>query len=66
MTQEYPPMMTTAEAAEYLGLPPLTVRRMARDGELPALKIGRQWRLKKTLLDQWVAKGALNNIEKES
>ena len=49
------PIMTVEEVAKYLSLHPLTVRRLARDGEIPAFKIGRQWRVKKALLERWIA-----------
>lgn len=48
-------IMTVDEVAKYLSLHPLTVRRLARDGEIPAFKIGRQWRVKKALLEQWIS-----------
>jgi excisionase family DNA binding protein len=50
-----PDMMTIAEVAKYLKLHELTVRRLAREGELPAFKVGRQWRIKRTLLETWIA-----------
>lgn len=37
-------LLTPAEAAERLRLHPKTVVRMARDGRLPAVKIGNGWR----------------------
>jgi len=33
------------EAAAYLGLSEWTIRRLLRDGEIPARKIGSQWRI---------------------
>jgi excisionase family DNA binding protein len=56
-------LMTIDDVAQYLGLHPLTVRRLARDGEIPALKIGRQWRVKRELLDQWMEDKSMKNIE---
>lgn len=38
------PLLTPAQAAERLRLHPKTVVRMARDGRLPAIKIGTGWR----------------------
>ncbi len=38
------PLLTAAQAAEQLRLHPKTVVRMARDGRLPAIKIGTGWR----------------------
>jgi excisionase family DNA binding protein len=55
-------MMSIEETAEYLQLHPLTVRRLARDGEIPALKIGRQWRIKRELLDDFMTKRSLKNV----
>lgn len=37
-------LLTATEAAERLGLHPKTVVRMAREGRLPATKIGNGWR----------------------
>jgi excisionase family DNA binding protein len=62
---DMPDMMTIAEVAKYLKLHELTVRRLAREGELPAFKVGRQWRIKRDLLETWIAdrsgKGALTD-----
>ena len=55
------PIMTIDEVAEYLHLHPLTVRRLARDGEIPAFKVGRQWRIKRELLDRWIAGRSTRN-----
>ncbi len=60
--EELPPIMTIAEVAKYLGLHELTVRRLAREGELPALKLGRQWRVKRDLLEKWIEKRSLSNV----
>jgi excisionase family DNA binding protein len=43
--------MTSEEVAEYLRLDVQTVMRMAARGELPAAKIGRHWRFRKSYLD---------------
>ena len=47
-------MLTISEVAKYLKLHELTVRRLAREGELPAFKVGRQWRIKRNLLETWI------------
>jgi len=56
------PLMTVDEVAEYLDLHPLTVRRLARDGEIPAFEIGRQWRVKRAILDRWLAEESMKNV----
>ncbi len=55
-------LMTVEEVARYLSLHELTVRRLAREGEIPAFKIGRQWRVKKDLLDRWIERETMKNI----
>ena len=55
-------IMTIEEVARYLSLHELTVRRLAREGEIPAFKIGRQWRVKKILLDRWIEREVRRNI----
>ena len=42
------PLWTVEDVAQYLSLEPETVRRMARDGQLPGRKIGRVWRFRET------------------
>jgi excisionase family DNA binding protein len=49
-----PVMLTISEVAKYLKLHELTVRRLAREGELPAFKVGRQWRIQRTKLQEWI------------
>jgi len=44
-------LLTPAETAERLSLHPKTVARMARDGRLPAVKIGTGWRFHADRLD---------------
>ncbi len=48
-------LLTISQVARYLKLHELTVRRLARDGELPAVKIGRQWRIKRDVMEAWIA-----------
>ena len=55
-------IMTIEEVARYLSLHELTVRRLAREGEIPAFKVGRQWRVKKDLLDRWIERKTMRNI----
>jgi len=55
-------IMTIADVAAYLGLHELTVRRLAREGQLPALKLGRQWRVKRDLLEKWLEQRSMDNL----
>ncbi len=46
-------VFTLKEVAEYLNVHPDTVRRYVKRGELPAFKIGTDWRFNKESIDQW-------------
>jgi excisionase family DNA binding protein len=48
-------LMTVKEAAAYLRLNYMTLYRLAREGKIPASKVGGNWRFKKTMLDQWLS-----------
>jgi excisionase family DNA binding protein len=60
--ESFPPIMTIAQVSRYLGLHELTVRRLAREGAIPALKLGRQWRVKRDLLEKWIENRSLDNL----
>ena len=46
------------EAAEYLGIKPVTLRNwIKKDESIPAHKIGKLWKFKRSELDAWVKSG---------
>lgn len=47
-------LMDIPEVAEYLGIERVTVYRWCRDGRLPCLKLGREWRLRRTALEEFL------------
>jgi excisionase family DNA binding protein len=50
----YEPLLDTNEAARLLKINRYTLQRMARSNQIPAIKIGKLWRFRKSALDQWV------------
>jgi excisionase family DNA binding protein len=46
--------LTTDEVLGYLKTTPRTIYRLIRTGELPAIRIGRQWRFRRSDLDGWL------------
>jgi len=56
-------IITIEQVARYFSLHELTVRRLAREGEIPAFKVGRQWRVKRGLLDRWIEREAMRCLE---
>jgi excisionase family DNA binding protein len=47
-------LLTTKEASEVLKIHPKVLERMAKRGEVPALKVGKFWRYRATTLDAWI------------
>jgi len=48
-------LLTLAEAANLLHVSTRTLQRMIRSRDLPALKVGGQWRLRESQLADWIA-----------
>jgi len=44
-------LLTVSEVADLLRINKSTVYRMAKQGRLPATRVGRQWRFRKSVLD---------------
>ena len=51
-------LLTCEEAATLLRLHVRTVGRLLKQGTLPGVKVGRQWRLRRADLDAYLAGGA--------
>ena len=47
-------IMNVHDVAEYLRLSEAEVYKLARKGSLPALRLGKLWRFRKDLLDDWI------------
>jgi excisionase family DNA binding protein len=47
-------IMTLEEVAAYLKLKPQTIYTWAQDKKIPAAKLGKEWRFKKSIIDEWI------------
>ena len=47
-------IMTIEEVAKYLKLTPQTVYKWAQEEQIPGTKLGKEWRFRKSILDEWV------------
>lgn len=47
--------LTPGEVAKILKLHPFTVTRLAREGKLPAFKVGGVWRVRKDEFERWIS-----------
>jgi excisionase family DNA binding protein len=48
-------LLTTRDLQELMNVDKSTIYRMAEDGRLPAMKVGRQWRFREDLVLEWLS-----------
>jgi excisionase family DNA binding protein len=47
-------ILTIEEVAAYLRLTPQTIYKWAQEKRIPAVKLGKEWRFRKSILDRWL------------
>jgi len=47
-------ILTADEVASLLRMPRSTIYSMAQEARIPSFKVGRQWRFRKSALEEWV------------
>ena len=47
-------LLEVADVAEYLGVEQTTVQRWCREGSLPGMKIGKEWRIRREALERFL------------
>ena len=47
-------ILTLEEVAHYLRLKPQTIYKWAQERRIPAVKLGKEWRFRKSILDRWL------------
>lgn len=48
------PLLSTSDVARWIGVSPRTVCLWAEVGELPGMKVGKQWRFEKSAIQVWL------------
>jgi excisionase family DNA binding protein len=51
-------LLTVDQVARYLKIDKFTVYRLVAQGELPAFKVGNQWRFKRKMIEAWLMKNS--------
>jgi excisionase family DNA binding protein len=49
-------IMTVSEVAEYFKISEVTTYKLVQEGKIPAFKIGRHWRVKRSDLGEFIEK----------
>jgi excisionase family DNA binding protein len=47
-------ILTLEEVANYLRLKPQTIYKWAQERRIPAIKLGKEWRFRRSILDRWL------------
>lgn len=47
-------IMNLEEVAKYLKMKPQTIYLWAQKGNIPAVKLGKEWRFRKDIIDEWL------------
>jgi excisionase family DNA binding protein len=55
-SQEFEPLLDSQQAAELMQVHPETVKRRARSGEIPGIKLGKIWRFRASGLESFIRK----------
>ena len=59
------PLLATLDVAKWLGIAPRTLSTWAECNELPAIKVGRQWRFRRSDVISWLQRlGSAQKIAK--
>ena len=54
----FEPLLDSEEAAALLKIHPRTLQKLARQGEVTAIQIGKLWRFRASALNEWLKKTA--------
>jgi len=57
------PLLNSQQVGEILGMHPKVVERMAKRGDVPALKVGKFWRYRASALDGWINSRLQSNCQ---
>jgi len=56
-----PEILTLEEVALYLRLKPQTIYKWAQEKRIPAVKLGKEWRFRRSILDRWLDEQMLSD-----
>jgi excisionase family DNA binding protein len=56
-------LITVEQVAGYLSVDKFTVYRLIAQKEIPAFKVGNQWRFKRSLIDAWLMRNS--NVQRK-
>lgn len=64
--QEVPQVMRVSQVAAYLQVSRRTIYTMAATGQMPAAKVGDQWRFYRPEIDRWLRQLSRTNVRTDA
>ena len=64
-TKEGFTILTVRDVAEYLRISQAKVYRLAKERRIPVVRIGKNWRFRKDLLDDWLSQCTESGMKAE-
>jgi len=61
-THPFEPLLDDVQVAALLKVHPKTVQKMARNRELPAIRVGRYWRFLPSALNSWIQQSMVKSL----
>ena len=58
-------LMTTKELSEYLQLDRMTIYKLLKSGDIPANRVGHQWRFFRSDIDDWIRSKQVRPVSPE-
>jgi excisionase family DNA binding protein len=58
-------VLTIDELAAYLKISKSTLYKLAQNSEVPGQKVGKHWRFRRDIIDQWLAEGTSASRRKD-
>ncbi|MDH3307793.1 MAG: helix-turn-helix domain-containing protein [Acidimicrobiia bacterium] len=55
--------LTVADVCEYMDVSTFVVTSLLRSGEMPAVKVGREWRVARTDFEHWINRQRARSFE---
>lgn len=65
-------IMTVEQVARHLKLKPQTVYKWAQEGQIPGAKLGKEWRFRRRIIDEWIdnsillSRGGFNMLHQQT
>ncbi|MEW6619356.1 MAG: helix-turn-helix domain-containing protein [bacterium] len=57
-------LLTTRQLADYLKVHEMTIYKLLQSQEIPAIKVGRKWRFRKTTIKLWIEEREAESVKR--